>query len=289
MSRYIKELEKEGKIQKRKKQKYKEKILELYNLGLQYEEITEILGVSITTVNQYIEELKEEGKIQKRKNPKRKNSKKEENKEKILELYNLGLQYKEIADRVGLSITTVNKYIKELKEEGRMRKKEKTTKNISINVQKIINKETLFKSDYKKISEYFLNCQERLSTGKLKKEDLITIKKVAFRTYKYDHIVFYIKACIHLGQITEAKKVVNSLRFSKDFSAEQKEKLNELSKKIVEISKKRTAVIMLKEGKSIKEIAEYSGMRETEVAHLKRKLLAKNREVQPRDAIGDER
>ena len=52
-------------------------------------------------------------------------------------------------------------------------------------------------------------------------------------TYKYDYIAFYIKACIHLGQITEAKKVVNSLKFSKDFSAEQKEKLNELSKKIV--------------------------------------------------------
>lgn len=46
---------------------------------------------------------------------------------------------------------------------------------------------------------------------------------------------------------------------------------------------------MLKEGKSIKEIAEYSGMRETEVAQLKRKLLAKNREIQPRDAIEDER
>lgn len=133
------------------------------------------------------------------------------------------------------------------------------------------------------------NCQERLSTGKLKKEDLITIKKVAYMTYKYDYIAFYIKACIHLGQITEAKKVVNSLKFSKDFSAEQKEKLNELSKKIVEISKKRTVVIMLKEGKSIKEIAEYSGMRETEVAQLKRKLLAKNREIQPRDAIEDER
>ena len=100
------------------------------------------------------------------------------------------------------------------------------------------------------------NCQERLSTGKLKKEDLITIKKVAYMTYKYDYIAFYIKACIHLGQITEAKKVVNSLKFSKDFSAEQ---------------------------------AEYSGMRETEVAQLKRKLLAKNREIQPRDAIEDER
>ena len=218
----------------------------------------------------------------------KKEEKKEEKKEKILELYNLGLQYKKIADRLGLSITTVNKYIKELKEEGKIQKR-KNKKNISMNVQKIVDKETLSKNDYKKVFEYFLNCQERLSTGKLKKEDLITIKKVAFRTYKYDYIVFYIKACIHLGQITEAKKVVNSLRFSKDFSAEQKEKLNELSKKIVEISKKRTAVIMLKEGKSIKEIAEYSGMRETEVAHLKRKLLAKNRKVQHGDAIGDDR
>ena len=113
-----------------------------------------------------------------------------------------------------------------------MNKKEER-KDISISAQKILNNEKLTKSDYKKVSEYFLNCQERLSTGKLKKEDLITIKKVAYMTYKYDYIAFYIKACIHLGQITEAKKVVNSLKFSKDFSAEQKEKLNELSKKIV--------------------------------------------------------
>ena len=69
--------------------------------------------------------------------------KKEENKEKILELYNLGLQYKEIADRVGLSITTVNKYIKELKEEGRMRKKEKYNMEMQLEmtdrkIQKIV-------------------------------------------------------------------------------------------------------------------------------------------------------
>ena len=69
--------------------------------------------------------------------------KKEENKEKILELYNLGLQYKEIADRVGLSITTVNKYIKELKEEGRMRKIEKYNMEMQLEmtdrkIQKIV-------------------------------------------------------------------------------------------------------------------------------------------------------
>ena len=121
VNRSIKELKKGGKIQKRKnlkRQENKERTLELYNLGLQYEEITEILGVSIRTVNQYIKELKEEGRIQKRKNPKRKNSKKEENKEKTLKLYNLEMQGKEIAESLEISAATVSNYIKELREEG---------------------------------------------------------------------------------------------------------------------------------------------------------------------------
>ena len=291
VNRYIRELKEEGRIEKTRKNRNKEKVLELYNFGLQGIEIAERMNLSSASISVYIRKLKEEGKIQKRRKlqKRRKNPQKEENKEKTLELYNLGMQGKEIAESLGLSAATVGRYIKELKEEGKIQKNVISQKNISMSVQKIVNKEKFTKNDYKKFSEYISNCKERLSNGNLKKEDLIIIKKVADMTYKYDYIVFYIKACIHLGQTTEAKKVVNSVRFSEDFSVEQKEKLNELSKKIVEVGKKRRAIIMLKEGRSIKETAEYSGLRETEVAQLNRKLLAKNRKAQPGDAIGEGR
>ena len=298
--RYIRELEEEGRVEERKsvrksvKIERKEKVLELYNQGTEVKEIAMRLDVSVVTIKTYIKELKEEGRVEERKSVRK--SIKIERKEKVLELYNQGIEVKEIAMRLKVSPATVYKYIEELKKEKRIQKrssdkkrnnnkkrakksrklkKEKTLEKESIDIQKRVNKDTFKEKDYQSFSDYILHCKERLAEGQLKREELETIKKVANITYKYDDIVFYIKSCIHFGQILEAKKAVNGARSSGEFLPEQKEKLNELYRKIIEAGKKKAAIIMLKNGRGVLEAAKSSGLSETEVVKLNRKLLAK--------------
>lgn len=288
IQKYKIELVQEGKLQIiDKKKERKEKVIELYNQGIDSKEIAKRLEVSVVTINTYISELIEAGKIQQRKR-KRKSIAKEENKKKILKLYNQGLDVKEIADELYLVKPTVYKYIKELKEERRIRKRrsikrEKNKINIieeeSRDIQKIVNKEKYTKKDYQKFSEYISRCKERLNKRQLKKEELTTIKKVVDITYKYSDIIFYIKSCIHLGQTLEARRALNEARLSSEILPEQREKLNELSRKIIEVEKKRTAIIMLKRGKGVAEAVKSSGLSETEVIKLNRKLLAKSKKT----------
>ena len=298
--RYIRELEEEGRVEERKsvrksvKIERKEKVLELYNQGTEVKEIAMRLDVSVVTIKTYIKELKEEGRVEERKSVRK--SIKIERKEKVLEIYNQGIEVKEIAMRLKVSPATVYKYIEELKKEKRIQKrssdkkrnnnkksakksrnlkKEKTLEKESIDIQKRVNKDTFKEKDYQSFSDYILHCKEMLAEGQLKREELETIKKVANITYKYDDIVFYIKSCIHFGQLLEAKKAVNGARSSGEFLPEQKEKLNELYRKIIEAGKKKAAIIMLKNGRGVLEAAKSSGLSETEVIKLNRKLLAK--------------
>ena len=147
----------------------------------------------------------------------------------------------------------------------------------SIDIQKRVNKDDFKEKDYQKFSEYISHCKERLNERQLKREELLTIKKVVDITYKYNDIIFYIKSCIHFGQTLEAKKAVNEARKSGEFSPEQREKLNELYRKIIEVQKKKAAIIMLKNGRGILEAAKSSGLSETEVIKLNRKLLEKKK------------
>ena len=305
--RYIRELEEEGSIQRRKnlkQRKREERILELYNQGIEIVEIAKELDVSGATVYRYIKELKEEGRIQKSETVRKRSAKKEENKERTLELYNQGIEIEEIAKRLDMAVVTIYRYIKELKEEGKIQtnanyseklnekeilEEEKKIKKESMAIQRKVNKDNFTEKDYQSFVEYISHCKERLNKKQLKREDLAIIKKVVNITYKYNDIIFYAKACIHLGQIAEAKKAVNSARFSEDFSSEQKEKLNELSRKIIEAEKKKTAIIMLKNGRGVLEAAKSSGLSEIEVVRLNKKLLAKSRKGKSEEIVGSNR
>ena len=203
-----------------------------------------------------------------------------------------------------MAVVTIYRYIKELKEEGKIQtnanyseklnekeilEEEKKIKKESMAIQRKVNKDNFTEKDYQSFVEYISHCKERLNKKQLKREDLAIIKKVVNITYKYNDIIFYAKACIHLGQIAEAKKAVNSARFSEDFSSEQKEKLNELSRKIIEAEKKKTAIIMLKNGRGVLEAAKSSGLSEIEVVRLNKKLLAKSRKGKSEEIVGSNR
>ena len=152
ISRMIQELQEEGRLSRKgnrlngywqipgeESKERKERILELMreNPNIKKKEIAEKLELSISTISRMIQELKEEGRLSRKGN--RLNGywqipgeereyldPKEKRKERILKLVreNLNIKKKEIAKELELSMTTINRSIKELQEEGQLLRKE---------------------------------------------------------------------------------------------------------------------------------------------------------------------
>ena len=91
-----------------KKEERKEKVVELYNLGVKTEEIAKNLNVCVETIYRYIKELKKEGKI-----------KKIDKESRVEELYNSGIGIEEIAKILNVSVGTTIKYIEQLRQKGK--------------------------------------------------------------------------------------------------------------------------------------------------------------------------
>ena len=83
-----------------KKEERKEKVVELYNLGVKTEEIAKNLNVCVETIYRYIKELKKEGKI-----------KKIDKESRVEELYNSGIGIEEIAKILNVSVGTTIKFV----------------------------------------------------------------------------------------------------------------------------------------------------------------------------------
>lgn len=107
-----------------KKQKISERrnrIAKLYKSGKTLKDIANELGVSTSTVNSDIQYLRENGIIQLRTG--NKESEATERREKVAKLYNSGKTLKEIAQEVGISISTVHADVKYLRKEGIVEKR----------------------------------------------------------------------------------------------------------------------------------------------------------------------
>lgn len=155
-----------------KKEERKERVVELYDLGVRTEEIAKKLDISIGTTIRYVKQLKKEGRIQSRKLIE--SIDKKENKEKTAKLYNSGVKIREIAENIGVSVGTINRYIKELKEEGKVRviNKEEVEKRIlELYNQGVEIKEI---AESLKIPVGTIN----IYTKKLRKEGIIQSRKI---------------------------------------------------------------------------------------------------------------
>ena len=116
--------------------------------------------------------------------------------------------------------------------------------------------------------------------------EIETIEKVTERTNKYAHILLCIKANMHFGKTQRARFWVNSNLNNEMLTEEQRKSLKNVRDKIDLIVKTRDARRALKDGKSVREAAEYSGLKETEVAELKNKL---EKDKEPGDSTDEGR
>ena len=280
---YLRNSATEGKIKQNKNNKdkvgqdNKEKTRQLYEEGKSVEEIAEEIGLSIQTVKRYINLLIGGEKIQDR--PKKTTNKKEEYKKQVEELYIRGAYIKEISDKLGIPIATINTYIRELKNEGKIQKDRKSNPREDIDI--ISNKKELSRNDYAILNRYMTKCKGKVKEGKLKKEELSYMKKTVNMTNKYDHIVTYIKACIRFNEIQEAEKILTSYIDDKEQSEQKRKKFKKLLDQLKEIERKKMAIRMLKTGNGVQEVVKQTGVPEVEVIEIKQKIDGKVEGINP--------
>ena len=111
VTNYIKELKQEGKIKERPKktkqqQEREEVVRKSYSKKKTYREIAETIGISVSGIYRIVSELKAEGLIKERKITKK------ERLDEIERLYKAGKTQTEIAKKLGVSPTTINREIK---------------------------------------------------------------------------------------------------------------------------------------------------------------------------------
>ncbi len=252
-----------------KKEERMNQIEKLYNMpNMSQKQIAEKLRISEPMVSRYIKELKRESRIR---------DKKEAKKEKIKKLIKTGerLTQRQIEEKIGISQMLVSTYLKEIRNEEKQ-KKENKKYNIA-HIEERYGSMELTERDMKEFNGYISNCKERLKQGTLEKSELNLIKNLITLTDKYTDIIFYIRACVSFNQLDEAIKFANYNKGNENLAQEQKAKLADLSKKLLNLKRKSNALNYLRRGAGILETAKYSGLSETEVIKLNRKLLEKKK------------
>ena len=94
----------------------KEQVVEMWNSGINKKEIAEKLGLRIDTVIVYLCQARKSGQ-ELRKNPV-KRTRKAGKQEQVVEMWNSGINQKEIAEKLGITIGTINTYLCQARKTG---------------------------------------------------------------------------------------------------------------------------------------------------------------------------
>ena len=113
---YIRE-SKRGRKKSEKAEKLEEEIVRLHNSGMKQRDIAKKIHTSTTTIKDALKKAKEKG-IYVGKNTRGRNASTEERNAKIVELWNLKMSYKDIANKLHISQSTVNIVLKQAYENG---------------------------------------------------------------------------------------------------------------------------------------------------------------------------
>ena len=218
--------------------------------------------------------------------------KREERVEKALELLNQNLSLQDIAYELGVGEQTIRVYRRELIAQGRYEENypRRSSQTPKFNIEKIENicKRLRVRENRKLLERYISDCRIRFSNKQLKKSELGTIEAVATATNSYDYMLFYVKASVHLGEFRRAKIFVNKSINNEMLLPSQKEKMKKLKDEIDLIIKKHEAVVSLREGKGVKVASENSGLSETEVAKINKRLIEKQEQKRKKEKIEKE-
>ena len=95
-------------------------LIEMYNEGQSYKKIARELNISQVTATKYAKQLVKQGKIEPRLQTTKAIHFSDTEIEKLIEMYNNGLIYKEIARSLNVSRTTVQDRVKKLIKQGKI-------------------------------------------------------------------------------------------------------------------------------------------------------------------------
>ncbi|MCT1178524.1 winged helix-turn-helix transcriptional regulator [Pediococcus pentosaceus] len=145
-TKYAKQLVKQGKIEPRLQTSNTihfsdneiEKLIELYNNSLFYKEIARSLNVSESTVKKRVKQLINQGKLKKRLHITRAIRFSDKEIKSLIDMYNNGLTYKEIAQALDVSKGVITSRVNLLIEQGKIIKRPRYKKKINCNEIKLL-------------------------------------------------------------------------------------------------------------------------------------------------------
>ena len=243
---------------------------ELIKAGKTVEEIAEKMKKCPATIKQHRKYLKGQNRItgkEKSITKTYKNFRKKLKKfEKMLEKEE-GKEHKktqkQMAEELGVSEASIEKYKKILKKE----KEEKFAK-WNEKVIKLYDDFYGQSTSIEKFEEYLTLCKERYEQRLLEEEHLLPIKYAAIATETYSNVAFYIKLCNRFSQWEEAIQFAKNYVNCEAFSQEEKEKIR---RSITECKKICQAIDWINKGNSNEAIKNETGLSNGEIALLRKK------------------
>ena len=88
-------------------------------------------------------------------------------------------------------------------------------------------------------TEYMKECKAKLENGTLTEEYMSRMQRVVGITKSYEDIITYIRACVHFNEMKRAKKWMKTGMTNEKFTAQQREKIEEILKQIEELEREQ--------------------------------------------------
>lgn len=272
-------------LREQKNQERRIQVKNLYfNQGKTVEEIAEILEVLSEMVKEDIKCLRAQ-KIQERR-------------KKVSLLYSREPK-KEIAKQLGVSLSTVTKDIRSLKEQGIIviSKKEEQKKKIEKRREKVEKMKYIQRKQNKEIAEkleisiavvqndigsikkqrreqpkkYINNYRVRFKNNKIKPHEMENIKELIDQTKDYPDIIFYTRLCVHFNEFVEAIQFIDrQVVVDANFTEEERKSFEELRRQIETIHQKLIQ-------RKIAELGE-SELQKAEIIEMRKNLEEKEQE-----------
>lgn len=88
-------------------------------------------------------------------------------------------------------------------------------------------------------TEYMKECKAKLENGTLTEEYMSRMQRVVGITKSYEDIITYIRACVHFNEMKRAKKWMKTGMTNEKFTAQQREKIEEILNQIEELEREQ--------------------------------------------------
>lgn len=130
------------------------------------------------------------------------------------------------------------------------------------------------------LKRYISSCKIRFQNNVLKAEDLPIIKESVMLMQNYENLAFYLKVAVSEEKFEEALDVINGQIGNEVFTKQEEKAIKSLQEKVKVLVKNNRAKQMLEKGFSVEETVKSTGVLETKVMEINRKLIEEKRNRQ---------